>query len=501
VADIRSSQCLAQVEWQEPGNLSAFQVLAQVEWVEKIDIDIPADPIELTISILGGWLEGITIASDPVEITTSILGDWVEGITIASDPVEITTSILGDWVEGLLLSVDPIEVTISNLGDYVPGFVIISDPISLSLSQQRGILSKYPSSPPNSDLDQIFDCHSQDRFDNWDRGVIVFTTSITGAWLNKTVFASPINLTLSQVGTYVSGVIISSSPISVTIRFNPFVGIITERLKTNWLKWSNIGNLDFTINKTNVAGERPLDWKGWIYAIRKLGSKVVVYGQNGVTVLTPAEKYYGMHTIYRVGLKGKGAIAGDDSVHYFVDNLGQLFRFSEGLEKLDYSEYLSPMLSGLILSWDAANNLLYICDGSRGYVYSQDTGSLGAGPINVTGIDSQTGHLYVTSPATIEIPVFEICTDIYDLGSRRGKNIYSIEVGTDLTENLETAIEYRLSQSADFISTNWHAVDRRGFVYIPCYGKEFRFKFRLNSITYSYFEIDYITVNGEVCRH
>lgn len=374
---------------------------------------------------------------------------------------------------------------------------IFADPIEIAVTQ-HGVLSLWPARERDPALDQTFDCRGQDKFGNWDQGIPVFTVGLEGTWLNKTVFADPIELALSQAGTFVEGLVIAVDPIAIAISLKT-VDVVTELLRTNWLKWSDIGYLDFTIDKTNVAGERPLDWKGWVYSILKLGSKVVVYGENGVSVLIPSGPAYGLNTIYRVGLKGKGAVAGDDSVHYFVDNLGQLWRFSESLEKLDYSEYLSGMIDNLVLSWDAANKLLYICDGSQGYIFSQDSGSLGAGPVNVTGIDSQSGVLYVTSPATIEVPTFQIVTDIYDLGSRRGKNIYSLEIGTDLEETLEAAVEYRLDKAAAFATTDWHVVDPRGMAYIPVLAQEIRIKLR--STVYSYFEIDYITITGEICSH
>lgn len=40
MADIRSSQNIAQVEWQEPGNIKSFQTIAQVEWVEEEAITV-----------------------------------------------------------------------------------------------------------------------------------------------------------------------------------------------------------------------------------------------------------------------------------------------------------------------------------------------------------------------------------------------------------------------------------------------------------------------------
>jgi hypothetical protein len=374
---------------------------------------------------------------------------------------------------------------------------IFADPIEIAVTQ-HGVLSLWPARERDPALDQTFDCRSQDRFGNWDQGILAFTVSLEGNWLNLTIFADPIEVTTTQHGSWVDGVLVTSDPIVVTISLKT-VDVVTELLRTNWLKWSDIGYLDFTIDKTNVAGERPLDWKGWVYSILKLGSKVVVYGENGVSVLIPSGPAYGLNTIYRVGLKGKGAVAGDDSVHYFVDNLGQLWKFSEGLEKLDYSEYLSGMIDNLVLSWDAANKLLYICDGSQGYIFSQDSGSLGAGPVNVTGINSQSGVLCVTSPATIATPTFKVCTDIYDLGTRKGKNIYSLEVGTDLEETLEAAIDYRLDKAAAFVQTDWHVVDPRGMAYIPVHGREFRF--RLKCDTLEYFEVDSIIVNGEVCSH
>lgn len=392
---------------------------------------------------------------------------------------------------------DPLDVAVTQHGDFIAGVTIAADPIVVTVTQ-HGVRSQWPANDRDPALDQEFDCSYTDVHGRRDAGIPVITVDLTGAWLNQTIFADPIVVTVSQEGGWVTAILVDADPIIVTIGLKS-ADIVTELFKTNWLKWSNIGSLDFTIDKTNVAGERPLDWRGWIYSIRKLGSKVVVYGENGVSLLLPSDKYYGLQTIYRVGLKGKGAVSGDDSVHYFVDNLGQLWQFSEGLEKLDYSEYLSGMLDNLVLSWDVANKLLYICDGSQGYVYSQDSKSLGAGPVNVTGIDSQSGTLYVASPATIATPTFEICTDIYDLGSRRGKNIYSLEIGTDLTEALEAAIDYRIDKADGFAVTDWHVVDPRGIVFIPVHGREFRFKVKCDTL--EYFEVDSITVTGEVCRH
>ena len=354
-------------------------------------------------------------------------------------------------------------------------------------------------------LDQTFFCDYTDVHGNKDAGIPALALSIHGDWLNVTIFADPIVVTLSQLGTYPGGVLITASPITVTLSFkaaDASTGIgefLTEAIKSNWVKWSNIGSLDFTIWKDNIAGERPLDWAGWVYAIKKLGNKVIAYGENGVSALLPSGNVYGLNTIYRIGLKGKHAITGDDSVHFFIDNKGQLFKLGESLEMLDYSEYLNAMTSGLVMSWDAENSLVYICDGALGYVYSPKDRSLGAGPVNITGLSSQDGTLYVVSPATISTPAFEIWTDIWDMGTRKGKNIHSLEIATDLSATLQAAIDYRIDKAAAFTRTTWHTIDARGLVFIPCHGRELRFG--VKSTTYSYFELDSIIVNGVVNNH
>lgn len=361
----------------------------------------------------------------------------------------------------------------------------------------------YTTVPRNPDLDLTFDCYGEDRLGNRDQGVIGLTTSIHGTWLNKTIIASPIVVTLSISGN-ISFWRAVADPIVVTLDLTAasftFDGIayvpFATGVKANWIKWSNIGSLNFTIDKGNVAGERPLDWKGNVYAIKKLGNKAVAYGENGVSFLIPAGNTYGLNTPYRIGLKSKNAVCGDEAKHFFIDKGGQLWKIGESLDKLDYSEYLSPMNNNLVMSYDNLNNLVYICDGSVGYVYNPAAGSLGECQPNITGIASQGGVLYVTAPVAIVTEPFEVCTDILDMGTRKSKTVYSLEFGVDLTTGLYASVDYRRDKAAVFAQTPWYNVDSRGVVFITAYGKEFRF--RAKTPTYSYFELDYLKANGVI---
>uniref|UniRef100_A0A6M3KQT6 Uncharacterized protein n=1 Tax=viral metagenome TaxID=1070528 RepID=A0A6M3KQT6_9ZZZZ len=383
---------------------------------------------------------------------------------------------------------------------------LTADPIVVATSTY-GSLSHNPAAVRNTALDIVFDCRRLGN-DGLPVGIISLAVTILGTWLNKRIVASPIEITTSILGTMLPAKMLSTTALLlVTVSISPNADMITEGVKKNWVKWSNIGNLDFTVWKDNIAGERPLDWKGWVYDVKKLGNKVVVYGQNGVSLLAPSGSTYGLLSVHRVGLKGRQAVAGNEKVQFFVDSTGRLYSIGETVMKaslfetsiypnlLDYSEYLVGM-GDLVLSWDEVNNLLYICDGISGYVYSADSKSLGSGPINVTGVGGQSGTAYIAASGTIANPVFEICTDIYDMGSRKNKTISSIELGTDVTGDLWASIDYRLDKADAFSSLSWHRVNPSGISPIPCFGLEFRF--RVKRTTYAYFELDYIKVNGVI---
>lgn len=371
-------------------------------------------------------------------------------------------------------------------------FNIAAGPIEIGTSI-RSLLSQFPATPRDEALDQTFDCLSLDASGN-PIGVIVISTTVLGQLFNVSIVADPFLISLTPLGNLVIGIIRPASPIGIGVSFKE-ADITVEFPRQNWVRWSNIGALDFTIGKDNVAGERPLDWKGWVYEILKLGNKVVAYGENGVSALTPAGNTYGLEIIYRGGIKSKQAVINTGDAHYFIDQKSQLWKLKDSLERLDYSEYLIG-LTNPVMSYDVLNALIYICDGTTGYVFNPRTNSFARGPVNVTGIGSQGGTLYVVSPATIVVPPFQITTDIYDMGTRKGKTIRSVEVGTALARPLQVQIDYRYSKAQDFNSTNWYATDGRGMAFISIYGHEFKFKVKID--TYERFRLDYLKLNGVV---
>lgn len=380
---------------------------------------------------------------------------------------------------------------------------IVADPIEISLSIKY-LLSRYPSHGRDTSLDIEFDCTDDDSAGNADGGIPEISVSLTGEWLNK-LFAGDssdaiitIPITFADETDFAEGVLVTSdTAIVISLSVVPTSEDVVFEFKQNWVSWSNIGKLDFTIGHDNIAGERPMDWSGWVRGLLKLGQKIVSYGQNGVSFLTPVENKYSLRTIHKIGTKGKHAYAGNDDVHFFIDAESRLYRVQEGLEKLDYSEYLSALTSAVVMTLDKETNLIYICDGTTGFVYSIEDNSLGSGPVNITGMGSKDGTLYPVAPAAIVTPTFEICTDIYDFGSRNDKTIQSVEFGieADTTNQIMYgAIEHRKNRQDAFASTDWKIVHESGVLWQTAFGREFRFKFKL--ALYEYVELDYIRVKG-----
>ncbi|MCC7570633.1 hypothetical protein KO465_04755 [Candidatus Micrarchaeota archaeon] len=346
----------------------------------------------------------------------------------------------------------------------------------------------------NPALDIIFDCEEEDSAGNDDQGILNITLSIIGTWLNTVITASPLAITVSIRGDIRTG-FTASGLLEITLSLKPdeFVNFATY-IKLNWIQWSQIGSLSFTKGRDNVAGEKPLDWYGRIYCLKKLLKTVVAYGQSGVTLLTPAGTTFGMSTINRVGLKGKHAVTGDDAKHFFIDSDNKMWKLGDGIKLLDYAEYFKDMNDNLVMTYDNTENMIYICDGLVGYVFDVVNESLGKGPKNITGLGYKAGTLYVTAPDAVTIDPFEVWTDIFDLGYRGGKTIFSLEFGTNLDVNLYAAIEYRRATDGMFTQTPWYKVGPTGRVFITAWGREFRFG--VKTLTYSYFDLDYIKVNG-----
>jgi hypothetical protein len=341
--------------------------------------------------------------------------------------------------------------------------------------------------------------------------------SIYGENDNVGVLTSAVDITISIHGEFITGVSLDGLIINITIDIISFgtasengadlsgsqliPSLTIDYGRVQFVKWSKIGSLDFTIDETNMAGEMPMERIGWIYGLKKLRNTVVVYGQNCIVIMRPVGLFYSIETVYEMGLISTRAFCGSDHVHYFVNVYGQLHRLtSDGIENLDYSEFLintfNNFNSKLVMSYDVERDLIFMCDGTYGYVYSVKAQSLGECPPNITAMYDYSGRKYVFGAGDILPMNAELQTDIFDFGTRKPKTIRSIELGTNVEDHLYVSIDYRTSYRHDFVQIGWFKVNPSGKVFPTCYGVEF--KIRIKNIVYEPFEIDYMKIRGNI---
>lgn len=371
----------------------------------------------------------------------------------------------------------------------------------------------------NPDLDLTFDAQEEDKLEygyrirpDWSEdGDATFYTDIDDYWLQ---YGDDIG------GEFFSSVIISGSTLNYgqqiygdLIRSAPSIlEGLTSVTKIPRVKWSKIGEFDFTKDKTNVAGDMTLDHDGVVYQIAKLGSQVVVYTSGGITILNPAKGGgYGKQRLSDVGLLTPWCWAGTEGIHFFINFNMELCQVTpKGLETLGYQELMQSFVTGIpTLVLDIFNELLYIGDGGVGYIYSILDKCMSQGPDEITGCIPSPGLPAAAFVAadTITVPDFNLVTDIVDFNTRKFKTITHIEVsmhsdqtwdgtGQDAGEDITVRVHFRDSMyNTAWATTPWCTIGPDGIADCRAYGREFKIELFCDLGTAS-FDLDEIKIKG-----
>lgn len=243
-----------------------------------------------------------------------------------------------------------------------------------------------------------------------------------------------------------------------------------------WVIWSKIGSADFTIDKSNVAGKRPMPWAGWVYQIKKLRDSVIVYGENGIVQMKPSGVVWGLTQILGAGLLSKNAVCGTEEIHWFVSKGTILYELSsDGLKKLGYQKHLETLTKPTIMVYDEKKRIVYICDGHvDSHLYVPGEG-LGCSPYDsLTGMGQKDGFFMVVASTPQGNLGLGCQTDILDFGTRKEKTISRIEFGE---VGVSAQIDYAHS-TGQMESTPWVNSDKKGVVYIHASGVDFQISWK-----------------------
>ena len=334
------------------------------------------------------------------------------------------------------------------------------------------------------------------REDQW----ITADSDLTGSILSFSFQATEVDAQGDLTGGEIIGTVVGFASdanefLDVVISIEG--SVVLTPLKKNWVAWSKIGDVRVIADRSNESGERPLEWEGWVYKVMKLGKLVIVYGENGISQLFPVAApvvSFGLREVHQLGLLDKNSVAGNDDMHFFVDKRGVLWQLTaEGKKELGFEEFLLPLkLSSstrVVCLYDEFDRRLFISNGSTGFLYRE---GLGGGYANITGIGNKAGVKFVTAPTAPVTLAAEICTDIIDIRFRGIKTVTMVEVGTDTSQALFVAVDYRYDKSQAFVTSPWVLCNQEGMAFLGISGVEFRI--RVRQTTRSSMEIDYINV-------
>lgn len=280
---------------------------------------------------------------------------------------------------------------------------------------------------------------------------------------------------------------------------------------TNWVGWSNIGGGDLlniflqTVAQNDVgsvtggfsaavprviesfrrleSGFMPMPFQGSILRVVPLRSHVVVYGTQGIAVISPHSNpvpTFGLvEMISHTGLKDRGLVCGGMDRHVFVDNEDVMWTISNELqlERLGYEEYMADLVTANnpLITRDHDQDEYYLSSGDENYLLTK-TG-LCRSPQRVSAIalnqdDKQAFYTVATESTGINITF-----NTTDFGDRNIKTVQEVQVTCRNagTAKLQLGCNWRYRKSESFTALAAADLDEDGRLRLMLTAVEFQF--------------------------
>lgn len=144
-----------------------------------------------------------------------------------------------------------------------------------------------------------------------------------------------------------------------------------------WIAISKPGSADFTIDASNLSFWRPMPSGGSVRGSLRLVDVVMVYADDSVYALRPADASSGLWELRRIaenGLLCPTAFCGDVRRHIWIDADGWLWSIDAAMnvKRLGYRDYFLPIRNANPrISYNASKREFYICTDSVGYVLTE----------------------------------------------------------------------------------------------------------------------------------
>lgn len=256
--------------------------------------------------------------------------------------------------------------------------------------------------------------------------------------------------------------------------------------------------------RKNEFGFMPMPWQGTVEAIVPLGDNLIVYGDEGVSALTPISvtqpqmvpPTYGLRHISDIGIAGRGAVGGGERFpHAYVGQDGKLWRITSDLqkEKIDFENLFVPMLGeDILVTVDEQLGNYYVTDGTDCYLLDSGVTEVKHRP---TSLEFRQGGLTGVFTEKNDDSAI-VVTNTFDVGVRGNKTITGVLLGVDTSSSVEVAIDYRNDKGGGFTRSVFFPVNKEGFAESRVNGLEFRLVIKADN--YTDFNLDYAEVRYQI---
>jgi len=204
---------------------------------------------------------------------------------------------------------------------------------------------------------------------------------------------------------------------------------------------------------------------------------MVVYGYNGISILTPTAEpvsTMGLRDVFNsFGINNKGAAGGDDQMHVFLDSEGELWSIdSKGPKKLGYKEWFSDNLDlEWIVSLDPHEREFYISNGVETFVLTQ--WGLSSVKQLVTSIGYRDEFSMCLGSELTDTTV-RLVSDEIDGGTNEIQTLQWIKVGANKTAKYKVAVDYKYEDDENWTRSELLEVSVEGVAYPNIAAKSFR---------------------------
>jgi len=241
------------------------------------------------------------------------------------------------------------------------------------------------------------------------------------------------------------------------------------------------------------SGFAPPADQGNVLCVLPLHEAVVAYGENFITAYSPSSSptpTFGKVPLASFGICGRGAVGGSLDMHTFVDTSGKVWRLTRQLElqEVGYEEYFQNAVdpggaSPVMVQYDENEQKTYISysdatytDGFTYLLTAQGLSAIDGQVVHcLTGTRESTAYADTTGfvkDGTNDS--FRLLTDEFDLELPGLKTIKAISVYADEPIAITCRLQYKATQSDEFMYGEAIGLDGRGEVYPEQVGTSFR---------------------------